>query len=66
MVAARVNIVVGPLIAGLLAWSWWCVLLGAVFSLLFTTVHQRATDDHLIIKKRWAGLRRFLTMPPRK
>ena len=28
--------------------------------------NQRKTDDHLIIKKRWAGLRTFLTMPRRK
>jgi hypothetical protein len=28
--------------------------------------NQRETDDHLIIKKRWAGLRSFLTMPRRK
>jgi hypothetical protein len=28
--------------------------------------NQRETDDHLIIKRRWAGLRSFLTMPRRK
>lgn len=28
--------------------------------------NQRKTDDHLIIKKRWAGLRNFLTMPRRR
>ena len=66
LVAARVNIAAGPLIAALLTRSWWYVLLGAVFILLFTTAHQRATDDHLIIKKRWTGLRSFLTMHRRK
>lgn len=28
--------------------------------------NQRKTDDHLIIKKRWKGLRSFLTIPRRK
>ena len=65
-IATRVNLAVGPLILGVLTRSWWFLLLGGVFSLLFLTTHRRATDDHLIIKERWAGLRRFLTMPPRK
>jgi glycerol-3-phosphate acyltransferase PlsY len=65
-IATRVNLVAGPVIIGLLTRSWWFLLMGAVFSLLFLTAHQRATDDHLIIKKRWKGLRTFLTMPPRK
>jgi len=65
-IATRVNLVAGPIVIGLLTRSWWYSLMGAVFSLLFLTAHQRETDDHLIIKKRWAGLRSFLTMPPRK
>jgi glycerol-3-phosphate acyltransferase PlsY len=64
--ATRVTLVAGPVAIGLLTRSWWYVLMGAVFCLLFFTTHRRETDDHLIIKKRWAGLRRFLTMPPRK
>jgi glycerol-3-phosphate acyltransferase PlsY len=63
--ATRVNFVAGPLIVGLLTRSWWYVLMGAVFSLLFMTAHRRETDDHLVIKERWAGLRSFLTMPRR-
>jgi glycerol-3-phosphate acyltransferase PlsY len=65
-IATRVNLVTGPIVIGLLTRSWWYLLMGAVFSLLFMTAHQRATDDHLIIKKRWKGLRSFLTMPRRK
>jgi glycerol-3-phosphate acyltransferase PlsY len=65
-IATRVNLVLGPPILGLLTQSWWFVLLGAVFALLFMSTHRRETDDHLIIKKRWAGLRSFLTMPRRK
>jgi glycerol-3-phosphate acyltransferase PlsY len=65
-IATRVNLVAGAIIIGLLTRSWWFLLMGAVFSLLFLTAHQRATDDHLIVKKRWSGLRRFLTMPRRK
>jgi len=65
-IATRVNLVMGPIVIGLLTRSWWYVLMGVVFSVLFLTAHQRATDDHLIIKKRWEGLRSFLTMPPRK
>jgi glycerol-3-phosphate acyltransferase PlsY len=65
-VATRVSLLVAPIVIGLLTRSWWYVLMGAVFCLLFLTAHQRATDDHLIIKKRWRGLRNFLTMRPRK
>jgi glycerol-3-phosphate acyltransferase PlsY len=65
-IATRVNLVAGPITIGLLTRSWWFVLAGAVFCLLFVTGHQRATDDHLIIRERWAGLRSFLTMPRRK
>jgi glycerol-3-phosphate acyltransferase PlsY len=65
-VATRVNLVTGPIVIGLLTRSWWYLLMGVVFSVLFLTAHQRATDDHLIIKKRWAGLRSFLTMPRRR
>ncbi len=64
--ATRVNFVAGPLIVGLLTRSWWYLLMGAVFSLLFMTAHRRETDDHLVIKERWSGLRSFLTMPRRK
>lgn len=64
--ATRVNFVAGPLIVGLFTRSWWYVLMGAVFSLLFMTAHRRETDDHLVIKERWSGLRGFLTMPRRK
>ncbi len=64
--ATRVNLVAGPLIVGLLTRSWWYVLMGAVFSLLFMTAHRRDTDDHLVIRQRWSGLRGFLTMPRRK
>jgi len=65
-VATRVNLVAGPIVIGLLTRSWWYLLMGAVFSLLFMTAQKRETDDHLIIKKRWKGLRSFLTMPRRK
>jgi len=65
-IATRVSLAAGPLAVGLLTRSWWYVLLGVVFALLFITTHERKTDDHLIIKKRWAGLSRFLTMPRRK
>jgi glycerol-3-phosphate acyltransferase PlsY len=65
-VATRVNLVAGPIVIGLLTRSWWYLLMGAVFSVLFLTAQKRETDDHLIIKKRWKGLRSFLTMPRRK
>ncbi len=64
--ATRVTLVAGPLAVGLLTRSWWYLLMGGVFCLLFLSTHERKTDDHLIIKKRWSGLRRFLTMPPRR
>jgi glycerol-3-phosphate acyltransferase PlsY len=65
-VATRVNLVAGPIVIGLLTRSWSYLLMGAVFSVLFLTAQKRETDDHLIIKKRWKGLRSFLTMPRRK
>jgi glycerol-3-phosphate acyltransferase PlsY len=65
-IATRVNLATGPIIIGLLTRSWWYVLMAAIFCLLFLTAHQRQTDDHLIIKERWKGLRSFMTMPRRK
>jgi hypothetical protein len=64
--ATRASLVTGPIVIGLLTRSCWYLLMGAVFSLLFLTAQRRETDDHLIIKKRWKGLRSFLTMPRRR
>ena len=63
--AMRVTLFVLPLVFGAVTQSWWAVLFGACFSLLFLTTHRPETDDHLLINARWHSLWGFLTAPPR-
>jgi glycerol-3-phosphate acyltransferase PlsY len=65
-IAARVTLVTWPFAFGLITRSWWSVIMGAAFSLLFATTHKPDTDDHLLVKDRWGGLRKFAVLPPRK
>lgn len=65
-IAARITLLTWPIAFGLITRSWWSVILGGVFSLLFATTHKPDTDDHLLVKDRWGGLRRFAVLPPRK
>ena len=50
---------------GLLNQSWWAVLFGAAFALMFLSTHKRETDDHLLIKQQWPTFWDFLVAPPR-
>jgi glycerol-3-phosphate acyltransferase PlsY len=63
--ATRIAFLLWPFIFGIVTLSWWSVLLGATFSLVFLSTHRRETDDHLLIKDRWPNLRAFLTAHPR-
>lgn len=65
-VAMRVTLALWPFAFGLLVRSWWAVILGAAFSLLFVSTHRTETDDHLRLKKQWASLGEFLTQARRK
>ena len=65
-VATRVALIVLPAVYGLISQSWWAVLFGVAFTLLFLSTHKRGTDDHLLIKQRWPTLLDFLTAPTRK
>ncbi|MCC7355106.1 MAG: glycerol-3-phosphate acyltransferase [Anaerolineae bacterium] len=65
-IATRASLILLPVIFGLITHSWWSVLFGAIFSLLFMSTHRPETDDHLLIKGRWPGLWAFLTAPRRK
>ena len=65
-IAARITLVLWPIAFGLITQSWWSVILGGAFSLLFATTHKPDTDDHLLVKDQWGGLRRFAVLPPRK
>jgi len=65
-IAARIALVLWPVAFGLITQSWWSVIMGGAFSLLFATTHKPDTDDHLLVKERWGGLRRFAVLPPRK
>lgn len=64
--ATRINLVAWPFIFGLVMWSWWAVLFGVAFSLVFVVTHQRETDDHLRVKERWPSLWAFLTAHRRR
>jgi glycerol-3-phosphate acyltransferase PlsY len=64
--AMRVSLLLLPLVFGLVTQSWWSVLFGACFSLVFLSTHRPETDDHLLLKARYPTLWAFLTAPPRK
>jgi acyl phosphate:glycerol-3-phosphate acyltransferase len=64
--AMRVSLLLLPPVFGLVTQSWWWVLFGACFSLVFLSTHRPETDDHLRIKARYPTLWAFLTAPPRK
>jgi glycerol-3-phosphate acyltransferase PlsY len=64
--ATRILLLIWPFIFGLLTWSWWNGLAGAVLSLMFLTTHRPETDDHLLILERWPTLWQFLTGPRRQ
>ena len=64
--ATRITFLLWPFIFGLVTQSWWSVLFGATFSLVFLSTHRPETDDHLLVKARWPNLRAFLTTPRRK
>ena len=64
--ATRITFLLWPFIFGLVTQSWWLVLFGATFSLVFLSTHRPETDDHLLVKARWPNLRAFLTAPRRK
>jgi len=64
--ATRIAFLLWPFIFGLVTQSWWSVLFGATFSLVFLSTHRPETDDHLLVKVRWPNLRAFLTTPRRK
>jgi len=64
--AMRITLVLWPCAFGLITRSWWSVILGATFSLLFASTHRPETDDHLLVKAQWGGFGEFLTLPRRK
>ncbi|MCL5952841.1 MAG: hypothetical protein M1132_14200 [Chloroflexi bacterium] len=55
-----------PLVLGLVVKSWWLLLFGACFSLMFLSTHRPESDDHLLLKTRWPSLWAFLTSGPRE
>ncbi len=65
-IAMRFSLLLLPFIFGLATQSWWWVLFGACFSLMFLTTHRPESDDHLLLKARWPTLWAFLTAPRRK
>ncbi len=65
-IAMRVSLLLLPFVFGFVTQSWWSVLFGACFSLMFLTTHRPESDDHLLLKARWPTLWAFLTAPRRK
>lgn len=64
--AMRLSLLFLPFVFGLVTQSWWSVLFGAAFSLIFLSTHKPQTDDHLLLRSRYPTLWAFLTAPPRK
>jgi glycerol-3-phosphate acyltransferase PlsY len=65
-VAARLTLLALPFVLGIVMTSWWMLLTGACFSLMFLSTHRPESDDHLLLKARWPSLWAFLTAPERK
>ncbi len=65
-VAMRVSLVLLPVILRLVMPSWWMLVFGACFSLMFLSTHRPESDDHLLLKTRWPSLWAFLTSGPRE
>ncbi|MBI4675743.1 MAG: glycerol-3-phosphate acyltransferase [Chloroflexi bacterium] len=63
--AMRVALLTWPFVFGFITQSWFSVLFGAVFSLLFLSTHHPETDDHLLLKQKFPTLWAFLTAPRR-
>jgi glycerol-3-phosphate acyltransferase PlsY len=64
--AMRVSLLLLPPVFGLVTHSWWSVLFGGCFSLVFLSTHRPETDDHLLLKARYPTLWAFLTAPRRQ
>jgi hypothetical protein len=62
----RATLLLVPFAIGTITGSWYGVLFGAVFSLIFLTGHRRETDDHLLVKQQFPTLWDFVTSPRRK
>lgn len=63
--AMRVALLALPFVLGGITLSWFAVLFGGVFSLIFLTTHHPETDDHLLLKAKFPTLWAFLTAPRR-
>lgn len=64
--AARVCMVVWPVVFGLMMSSWWALIFGVLVALIYLSTHHEETDDHMIIKERWPSILAFLFSPPRR
>jgi len=64
--AMRAMLLLWPSIFGLIARSWWALLFGVAFSVLFMATHRTGTDDHELVKTGYGSLARFLTAQRRR
>lgn len=64
--ATRVMLVGLPAVLGIATWSWWWAVVGLVYAGLFLTTHSEGTDDHMIARRQYRTLGRFLTAPRRQ
>jgi glycerol-3-phosphate acyltransferase PlsY len=64
--ATRVMLGGLPLALGVATWSVWWAAVGLCYAALFLTTHSEGTDDHLIARRQYRTLGRFLMTPRRK
>lgn len=64
--ATRVMLAAVPVALGLATQSWWWAAVGVAYAGLFLTTHQEGTDDHLIARRQYRTLARFVMMAPRR
>jgi len=63
--ATRAAFLTWPLAFGLIQSSWTLALFSGAICALYLSMHDRKTDDHLLLKQRWPSLWAFLSAPAR-
>lgn len=63
--ATRTSLILWPAVFGVLELSLIAFLFGVLLVLIYLSTHEKATDDHTLIRGRWPSLSSFLFSPPR-
>ncbi len=64
--ATRLTILSLPMVLWLSTHSWYLVLTGVVLAIIYLHAQRTESDDHLLIKKDYPSIWKFLFSPPRR